>query len=92
MFAPGTPDWLYARFLAMYRVSERVAIGPEVEFDMPTSTSDNSDPALYRMPVGVVTQVAIGANMTLLLFAAYDVVHADDNDGITGRLSWWYAW
>lgn len=92
MFAPGVQDWFYLRALAMYRVSSRVAVGPEVEFDMPTTQSGNSTPALNRMPTGVVTQVDIGAHMNLLLFAAYDLAHASDNDGFTGRLSWWYSW
>lgn len=92
VFAPGVQDWLYVRALAMYRVSSRVAVGPEIEFDMPTTQSGNSNPALNRMPAGVVTPVDIGAHMNVLLFAAYDLAHANDNDGITGRLSWWYSW
>ena len=92
MFAPGVQDWFYLRALAMYRVSSRVAVGPEIEFDMPTTPSGGNNPRLKRMPMGVVTQVDIGAHMNLLLFAAYDVAHANDNEGITGRLSWWYSW
>lgn len=92
VFAPGAQDWFYLRALAMYRVSSRVAVGPEVEFDMPTSSGPNDTRSLHRLPAGVVTQVDIGAHMTLLLFAAYDVVHHHSNDGITGRLSWWYSW
>jgi hypothetical protein len=88
----------YIRTLALWRLSELFAVGPQFETDYRLRASRVSETGemlargMARLPLGGLVEVSYGSQNKLGLFLGYDLYRADDSDGIAGRFTYIRSW
>jgi hypothetical protein len=82
----GYNDYIHTRNWALYKVTDKIAIGPQIEY-----TYDIEDKrTIYGFPVGGHVELAYGTGNSLGLFLGYDTkksTHTADDAAAVGRLT-----
>jgi hypothetical protein len=89
---PNDPDGfdntLYFRFFVDYKLSKYIGIGPQIE---PLLTLSGGGDTLTSLPIGGNVMLSnYGAGNTLFIYLGYetkDTAHGEDDEALTGRLT-----
>jgi hypothetical protein len=80
----GAPSYFYARAFVDYKISDFVAVGPQIEL-----TNDFEAKEVAALPVGAnVFFFQAGANSTFQAFLGYETKKTFDDNHLAGRLSY----
>ncbi len=100
MFAEGSEDIAYTRNFLLYKLSDTVALGPQVEVsyrindfegDMAAGI-DPFDTGVVSLPIGGRLNLGYGKNNTLGLFVGYETEAAEGADAVAGRFTFVRTW
>jgi hypothetical protein len=97
-FAEGAADIAYTRNFLLYKASDAIAIGPQVEVSYRVNDFDGDmetaafDTGIVSLPVGGRVNLGYGKNNTLGLFLGYETEEADGADAIAGRFTFVRTW
>jgi hypothetical protein len=97
MFQPAT-DYIHLRGFPLYKASEQVAIGVEVDANIniknkPPNADMDDEVTLAWLPVGPHLKLFYGGSSTLELFVGYDVAAENTgNDKLAGRFTFVQTW
>jgi hypothetical protein len=101
MFAESTEDYLHSREFLLYKLSDAVAVGPQIEIKYRLNEyagdpdNDPFESGISNLPVGGAVRLGYGRDNTLLVFLGYETQHADGadpEDSIGGRFSFIRSW
>ena len=87
VFDEGRSNELYTRNYITYSLNKTVAVGPQVEA-VPVGNSVG----LVSFVVGPRINIGYGENNTLGILVGYDTKKAEEQTGLTGRLSFTRRW
>jgi len=81
-------DSIYTRDFVLYSLNDTIAVGPQVE----VTIGLGDDGGLSSMVVGGRANVGYGENNTLGIFVGFETQKADDETGLTGRMTLFREW
>ena len=87
MFDQDKSNEVYTRNYLTYSLNKTLAVGPQVE-----AVIVGSDVGLVSFVLGPRINIGYGKNNTLGVLVGYDTKKADDQTGLTGRLSFTRRW
>lgn len=86
-------DSLYTRDFLLYSITDNIAIGPQVEVGLTLSgLEEETETGLSSLVVGGRINLGYGENNTLGLFVGYETQKADEETGLTGRMTFFRSW
>lgn len=96
-FADDGENSFYTRNFVLYKVSDQLSVGPQVELSYRFNEGMDSDgvmfeSALTSLPIGARANVGYGKSNTLGIFLGYDTEKADGTDGVAGRFTFVRTW
>ena len=87
MFDEDKSNEVYTRNYLTYSLNKTIAVGPQVE-----AVIVGNDVGLVSFVLGPRINIGYGENNTLGILVGYDSKKADDQTGLTGRLSFTRRW
>ncbi len=87
VFDEGRSNELYTRNYITYSLNKTVAVGPQVE-----AVLVGNSVGLVSFVVGPRINIGYGENNTLGILVGYDTKKAEEQTGLTGRLSFTRRW
>ena len=88
VFDEDTSNELYTRNYLTYSLNKTLAIGPQVEAVLGLGDGGG----LFSLVVGPRINIGYGENNTLGILVGYDTKKAEEQTGLTGRLSFTRRW
>lgn len=97
LFNDGAADSAYTRNFVLYKATDQLHIGPQVEVTYQLNDTMDEDgtmteSGLTSLPIGARVNLGYGENNTLGLFLGYDTEAADGSDGVAGRFTFVRTW
>lgn len=97
VLSDGAQDSLYTRNFLLYKVTDNLHIGPQLEVSYRTNYGIGDDgqmlgPGITSLPVGGRININYGPGITLGLFLGYETKKQDDVDGVAGRFTVIKSW
>ncbi len=99
-FEDGAEDDFYTRNFLLYKASDEIAVGPQVEvlYALNSEDGDGTDEnpgfesGVVSLPVGGRVNLGYGKNNTLGIFLGYDLEGAEGSDKVAGRFTFVRTW
>jgi hypothetical protein len=94
LFSDGGRDLLYTRNFLLYKVSDALRVGPQIELSYGTNSDEMAgfDTGIVQLPIGGCVNLSYGENNTLGIFLGYETKAADDSDAVAGRFTFIRSW
>ncbi|RMH41670.1 MAG: hypothetical protein D6689_10270 [Deltaproteobacteria bacterium] len=99
-FSDGAEDLAYTRNFALYKLSDAVHVGPQIEVgyrlnDFAGDAAAGAAPfssGLVSLPIGGRVNLGYGDHNTLGLFVGYETQAASGADAVAGRFTFVRTW